>query len=233
MAKILVVEDDRKVADTIERWLTHEKHVIEVIDDGSAASHYMRINSYDAIILDWQLPGKSGIEICKEFRRQGGKTPVLMLTGKSTVDDKGEGFEAGADDYLTKPFDVRELGFRLKAIMRRGPEVFEEQLIFGPLVLDTKLRKLTIEAQNVTLLPKEFAILELLMKHPGEIFSAEAMLNRVWSSESDSTEHTVRTYMHTLRKKLSAQSCDVLKTVHGVGYRLELPLADRVGQGHD
>lgn len=222
MAKILLVEDDLEIASGLEQWLSREKYVVEVVHDGSEAQHRLQSYTYDAVILDWQLPGVNGVDLCKGFRQRGGTTPILMLTGMTTFGNKETGFDAGADDYLTKPFDIREVGLRLRAILRRGSDVTDNLITAGPITLDTKLRKLKVNGADVTLLPKEFAILELLMKHPGEIFSAEALLNRVWSSESESTDHTVRTYMHTLRKKLLAKECDVVKTVHGIGYRLEV-----------
>src|SRR5579884_3756664 len=153
MSKILVVEDNPEVAATIQQWLTHEKFVVEMAYDGLEAAHRLKLYMYDAVVLDWQLPKMSGIEVCSEFRRHGGTTPILMLTAKGAMNDKAEGFDAGADDYLTKPFDVRELSMRLRAIMRRGSASAHNVLEVGPLHLDIKARKLKIDGKQVNLLP--------------------------------------------------------------------------------
>jgi len=146
----------------------------------------------------------------------------LMLTGKGTINDKEQGLDAGADDYLTKPFHLKELSARIRALLRRPVTFTGTTLKVGSLEIDPSSHRLTIEGREVNLLPKEYAILEFLMRHPNEVFSPDALLNRVWNSESEASTDTVYTYIKTLRKKVSPEApSSIIKTVHGVGYKLE------------
>jgi two-component system OmpR family response regulator len=174
------------------------------------------------VILDWQLPGMSGVDVLKQFRNQGGSTPVLMLTGKGNIEEKEQGLDSGADDYLTKPFHFKELSARLRAMLRRPAVTTGNQLKLRGIELDLAARKVSREGEEVHLLPKELALLEFLLRHPNEVFSPEALLDRVWHSESDSSVDTVYTTMRTLRKKISTEKSGALiKTVHGLGYTIE------------
>ncbi len=222
MAKILLVEDDNDMCEQIESWLKHEQHAVEVVKEGLEAADRLKFYKYDVVILDWQLPGMNGVEVLKKFRDQGGVTPVLMLTGKDKIEDKEQGLDSGADDYLTKPFHFKELSARLRAMLRRPAVTTGNQIKLRGIELDTASRTVSKEGENVHLLPKEFALLEFLMRHPNEVFSPEALLDRVWHSESDSSVDTVYTTMRTLRKKISAEKTGALiKTVHGAGYTIE------------
>jgi DNA-binding response OmpR family regulator len=220
MAKIIVVEDDKDIAEQVKMLLTFEHHTVEALHDGKDASAALRVYDYDVIILDWELPGMHGVDILREFRARGGNTPVLMLTGKSSVDSKEIGLDSGADDYLTKPFELKELAARVRALLRRPAAVKQNVLKVGGLTLDPAKYRVTMGDAPVTLVPKEFALLEFLMRHPGQVFSQEALLNRVWPSESDATEEALRTTMKRLRKKVDPES-QLIKNIHGVGYVLE------------
>ncbi len=221
MAKVLVVEDDLDLLAKVKEWLGFEQHSVEAVTDGQEASERLRLYQYDLVILDWELPGLTGVDVLRLYRDTGGTTPVLMLTGKGAVDDKMVGLDAGADDYLTKPFHLKELSARMRALLRRPPSFTGNILHARNITLDPCARKVTKSGQDIQLLPREFALLEFFMRHPNEIFSPEALLNRVWSSESDSTVGTVYTYIKTLRKKIAEPDGNsVIATVHGVGYKL-------------
>jgi OmpR-family two-component system manganese-sensing response regulator len=222
MAKILVVEDDADLADRVRAWLEAERHMAEVAPDGNVAMEHLGAFTYDVIILDWELPGLTGPEVCRKFRAQGGATPIIMLTGKDKVSDKEVGLDAGADDYLTKPFHVKELSARIRALMRRPSAVMGATLKIADLELDPTAHKLTKDGKDVDLLPKEFALLEFFMRHPNQLFSPEALLDRVWHSDSESTIETVYTYIKRLRAKIDTDKKNsLIKTVYGLGYRLE------------
>jgi DNA-binding response OmpR family regulator len=221
MAKILVVEDDKTVAEQLRTLLTFEHHNVEAVHDGSDAASNLKAYHYDVIILDWELPGKSGVDVLKEFRARGGKTPILMLTGKGSTDEKEHGLDAGADDYLTKPFAMKEVAARVRALLRRPAPVAADNILrTGDLSLDASRYQVEKNGCRVSMLPKEFALLEFLMRHPNSVFSSEALLNRVWPADSEATEEALRSTMKRLRKKVDPDGA-LIKTVHGVGYLLE------------
>jgi DNA-binding response OmpR family regulator len=223
MVKILLVEDNADIANMVRTFLLFEHHTVETIADGLEAHSLLKSFAYDLIILDWQLPGMSGIDICKEYRSARGKTPVLMLTGKDSINDKILGLDSGADDYLTKPFDLRELGGRIRALLRRPTEVLPSNcLTAGNLSLDPAKHLAMRDGEPVALVPREFQLFEFLMRHQNQVFTAEALLNRVWPSESAATEEALRIAMKRLRKKIDPDS-KLLRNVHGVGYILEVP----------
>lgn len=222
MSKILIVEDDKAVISTVTTWLKHEHYSVEVAEDGAQGLALLRSYKYDAVILDWEMPNMSGIEVCKDLRSRGDLTPILMLTGKNELDDKELGLDAGADDYLTKPFHVRELSARLRALTRRSNKQSDNALHVGDLMLDPKSYRFTRAGVDVTLPKTEFALLEFLMRHPDQVFSAEALLERVWASSSNATIDTVRSYIKRLRSKVDADSRpEMIQTIHGVGYTLK------------
>ena len=221
MAKILVVEDDKNVAEQLKTLLSFEHHSVEAVHDGGEAASNLKAYNYDIIILDWDLPGKSGVDILKEFRSRGGRTPILMLTGKTSIDEKESGLDSGADDYLTKPFHMKEVAARVRALLRRPDPVATDNLLrAGDVCLDPVKYHVLRGDETMNLLPKEFALLEFLMRHPNQVFSSEALLNRVWPTDSEATDEALRSTMKRLRKKLDPDGL-LIKTVHGVGYRLE------------
>ncbi len=222
MAKILIVEDDLGLSKMVRDWLVFEKHQVEEVADGNEALEKLRFYEYDLVILDWMLPGMSGVQILREFRNTRGSTPVLMLTGKDTIIDKETGLDAGADDYLTKPFHMKELSARTRALLRRPRDIVTDTIKVGDLLLDRGKHKILKNNVEVKLLPKEFALIDFLMRHPNQVFSVDALLNRVWESESDATADAVTTCVKRIRKKLDSEGKpSIIRTVHGVGYRLD------------
>jgi DNA-binding response OmpR family regulator len=221
MAKVLLIEDDKDLANMVRTYLLFEHHSVESLFDGQRAAEYLRSFPYDVIILDWELPEKPGIEVLREFRAHGGTTPVLMLTGKSDVSEKEKGLDSGADDYLAKPFEMRELGARVRALLRRPAMTLSNTLRAGDIVLDASKYKAWKLDQPISLVPKEFKLLEFFMRHPNQVFTPEALLNRVWPTESESTEEALRTAIKRLRKKIDPDG-KLLRTIHGVGYILEV-----------
>jgi DNA-binding response OmpR family regulator len=222
MAKILVVEDNPDISATIKTFLVFERHVADIIDNGADALNHLKTFPYDLIILDWELPGLSGVEVCKEFRNRRGLTPILMLTGKSLVSEKEIAFNFGADDYLTKPFDVRELGARIRALLRRPPQMVATAAAIeaGNLKVDLGKHEVTVNDVPIDLGPREFQLLEFLLSHPDQVFSPDDLLNRVWSAESEATTEALRTAMKRLRKKVDPEGT-IIENVHGVGYILK------------
>lgn len=221
MAKILVVDDDQTLAKMVHDWLVFDHHQVELASDGDDGLHKVLTYSYDLIVLDLNMPGHDGIQICSEFRSRGGQTPVLMLTGRDKIENKEEGFGVGADDYLTKPFHMKELGVRVQALLRRSRMVSQKVFTWGDVVLDSTSFKVTKGGADVKLLPKEFALLEFMMANPNRVFTPGNILDRLWASESDSTSNAVITCVSRIRTKLDDKGTksSIIKTVHGVGYR--------------
>jgi DNA-binding response OmpR family regulator len=221
MSKILVVEDDKDLAQKIVECLSLDRHFVEKAHSGAIGLEFLRTYDFDAVVLDWQLPELTGIEVCKTYRANGGNTPILMLTGRSSIDDKEDGLDAGADDYLTKPFHLRELRARVKALLRRKPLAIQQNtLCVNDLKLDRLGHSVTYNGQNIHVSPREFALLEFLMSRPEELFSAEALIERVWSDSEDASVASVRAHIKSLRQKLAIVSSVSIQTIHGVGYKL-------------
>lgn len=216
-----MAEDDPIFSKAVVTWLQSEKYEVELVESGTEALERLSTYTYDAIILDWQMPGMNGAAVCQAFRKLGGSTPVIMLTGLDTLDKKIAGLDAGADDYLTKPFDMPELLARLRALMRRPADFSGSLLTVGDLTVDTRSRVVTKCGVMIKLQPKEFAILEFLIRHPNQVFSAEEILNRVWNDAAGVSAESLYTYIKTLRKKLSTDGSCPIRTVHGQGYSYE------------
>lgn len=220
MAKILIVEDEFDFSEPIRAFLAREHHVVEVVENGLEAADRLKFYKYDVIILDWMLPGLQGVDVLRQFRGQGGSTPVLMLTAKTATGEKITGLDAGADDYLTKPFEVGEVSARVRALLRRPQAVTGNVLKQAHLVLERDSHRVTKVDAEIQLLPKEFALLEFFMRHPNQVFSAEALLDRVWASDSEASPETIRTYIKRLRQKIDLKDVpSLIQTVHGVGYK--------------
>lgn len=223
MAKILLAEDDTQLAALVEDWLTSEHHVVDHVETGTDAVDLLHASRFDLLILDWNIPGVSGIEVCNEYRNQGGTSPVLMLTGRDKIEEKEQGLDAGADDYLTKPFHLRELSARIRALLRRPPDMASNVIEHGRLVLDVSACRLLKDGQPIELFPKELALLEFLMRHPNKVFSIEALQERVWSSDSEASPETIRVHIARLRSKIQDEGeKPLLRTVHRQGYMLDL-----------
>ncbi|HEY9785179.1 MAG TPA: response regulator transcription factor [Candidatus Obscuribacterales bacterium] len=223
MAKILVVDDDKLLTDMISDCLSAEHHVVECSLNGDDARERMQNYHYDVIILDWGLPGISGLELCKKFRFDGGTTPILMLTGRDTISEKESGLDSGADDYLTKPFHMKELSARIRALLRRIHPAKSNVLVAKNIALDPAIHRVTRDGAEVQLHPKEFALLEHFMRNPNQVFSAQSLLDRVWTSESNVGPETVRTCIKRLRQKIDVDGqASLIENVYGVGYKLTL-----------
>lgn len=222
MAKILIVEDEKDLALLIANWLRRDHHLVESVYDGGEALHYMLINKYDLIILDLMLPGASGLEICNQFRRARHTTPVLMLTAKDSIDEKELGFDAGADDYLTKPFHLKELAVRVRALLRRGATQPTNCITIKDIEIDPVDYRVTKSGQEIHLLPQEFRLLEFFARHPNQVFSADELLARVWESDTPAMLDTVRGHIKRIRKKIDTPGeASLIANVYGMGYRLE------------
>ncbi len=220
MSKILLAEDETDLARQIAEWLRRENYLVETFADGRATLAALHAYDYDVILLDWMLPGVSGIDLCKSYRAKGGKNPVIMLTARSTESDKEQGLDCGADDYIVKPFGLRELSARIRAVLRRvAPQRSDNILRVSNLELDPVARKLSKDGIEIHLEPREFSLLEFFMRHPNQVFDAEALIARVWDSDSMISAESIRTYIKNLRRKTADQS--LISTIRGSGYRLE------------
>jgi two-component system OmpR family response regulator len=222
--KILVIEDDHRLARVVEDWLAEDGYQVDLVDTGRGAQERLSNGTYDLLIVDWGLPDIAGVDICKQYRESGGSASILMLTGKGNVADKEQGLDAGADDYLTKPFHPRELSARLRALLRRPREIRDNILQVGDLTLDPEGCRVTKAGKEINLLPKEFALLEFLMRHPNQVFKADVLLDKVWSKESENSPDTVRVHITKLRSKIDSEGePSIIRTMHRVGYKLEAP----------
>jgi len=222
MAKILLVEDEPDFSVLIASLLSADHHMVEAVQKGEDAIELLRMYQFDCLILDWNLPGISGLDVCKHFRDGGGKSPILMLTARNHVDEKSAGLDAGADDYLTKPFELKELSARVRALLRRPTNFSGKSLKVGGLEMDVSNYRVSRGSDIIQLLPKEFALLEFFMRHTNQVFSPETLIDRVWLAGEEASPETIRTYIKRLRKKLDREGePSLFSTVHGVGYKFD------------
>lgn len=225
--KILVVEDDRKVAGFIEQGLREEGYAVDIAPDGDQATMLAHVYDYDLLVLDVMLPKKTGLQVAAELRREGGKMPILMLTARDATEDVVRGLNAGADDYLTKPFKFDELLARVRALVRRGGAGRTELLSYGPIELDRLKHKAKVNNQRLDLTPKEFQLLEHFLLRPEEVVRRTDLLEKVWDLHFDPESNVVDVHVGNLRRKLrEAAGADLLQTVRGVGFRLQGPARD-------
>lgn len=223
MARILLVEDDNQVSCVVEEALTAGNHVVDAVDNGLDGLERLLYYPYDLAIIDWVLPGKTGIEICNEYRRSGGQIPILFLTGQADVANRVEALETGADDYLCKPFAYAELMARVRALLRRPTEIKNTIITAGHLEMDLASCTVTRSGAAVSLAPSEFALLELFLKNPKRVFSSQELLDRVFKTDSDATDEAVRQRVLRLRKKIDIDGQEsMIKTVKGLGYKFEM-----------
>jgi two-component system, OmpR family, response regulator len=219
--KILLVEDEHRIAQSIKKGLEQERMAVDVAYDGIEGYDLASAEEYDLIILDLMLPGMSGLEICSKLRQNKKHTPILILTARGQVEDKVEGLNKGADDYLTKPFAFEELLARIKALVRRPINVNEEILTVDNLSLNTSNFEVIRDKKEIKLSSKEYALLEFLMRHPKQILSKEQIMNHVWSYETDILPNTIEVYIRNLRNKIDKGfSYPLIQTVRGFGYKL-------------
>jgi DNA-binding response OmpR family regulator len=219
--KVLVVEDDRKVAGFIEQGLTEEGHVVDVAPDGDEATMLAHVYDYDVILLDVMLPKKNGFQVATELRREGRNTPILMLTSRDAAEDVVRGLDAGADDYLSKPFRFEELLARMRALVRRGGAERMEVLQFGDIALDRLKHVATVGGKKLDLTAKEFQLLEYFLLHPEEVVRRTTLLEKVWDMHFDPESNVVDVHVGNLRRKLGrATTAEAIETVRGVGFCL-------------
>ncbi|GAC1321251.1 MAG: response regulator transcription factor [Chloroflexota bacterium] len=221
--RLLVIEDDRSLAEALRKGLTQEGHVVDVVYDGAEGLEVAESRLHDAMILDVMLPGLDGMSVARRMREDGIHMPVLMLTARDALSDRINGFNAGADDYLTKPFAFEELLARLRSITRRGAgAIIEEQLVVGDLVMDTRAREVSRGGKIIDLPPREYALLEYLMRHPGQALSRTMILDRVWEYGFDSFANVVDAAILRLRRAVDeGYETSLIQTVRGVGYRIK------------
>lgn len=220
--RLLVVEDDQSLAEALRRGLIQEGHVVDVVQDGRDGVDLAESGVHDAVILDVMLPGLDGLGVARQIRAGGCHIPILMLTARDALPDRISGFNAGVDDYLTKPFAFEELLARLRAITRRGAEsIVDERLVVGDLVMDTRAREVIRAGRVIDLPPREYALLEYLMRHPGRALSRTMILDRVWEYGFDSFANVVDATVLRLRKAVDeGYDQQLIQTVRGVGYRI-------------
>lgn len=225
---VLLVEDELDLGAALERTLKREKYVVDWVTDGTQAWQFLENSwtQYTVAIFDWLVPGLSGIELCQRLRAKQNPLPVLMLTARDRMEDRVMGLDAGADDYLIKPFGMAELLARLRALQRRSPQIQSTQLQVGNLVLDYSTSTVSIstfgrESQNVPLTAKEFQLLEYFMQHPNQILSRDQIIGRIWQAEADFNSNVVAAQIRLLRRKLAEYGYnDLIETVYGMGYKL-------------
>src|SRR2546426_7901175 len=222
--RLLLVEDERKVASFIARALRENFYAVDIAESGEKAMEFGTDVPYDAILLDVRLPGLSGVEVCRELRQQGVEAPILMLTARGLVEQRVEGLDAGADDYLTKPFVLAELLARVRALVRRGLHSGNAKLRYADLELERHRRRATRGKEVIPLTSKEFALLELLLLRAPELITRSEIVEHVWDCHFDSETNLVEVYVNRLRQKIDQnRSAKLIHTIRGVGYRLGTP----------
>jgi two-component system OmpR family response regulator len=220
--RLLVVEDDPKVAAAVARGLRSEGYAVDVAADGDGALLEATVIDYDAIVLDVMLPRRDGFEVCRQLRARGNHAPVLVLTARGSIEDRIAGLDAGADDYLPKPFHFGELLARVRALLRRGPAERAPRLVVGELDVDPATRHVTRAGRPVELTAREFAVLEYLARHPGEAISRTRLLEHVWDENHTGSTNVVDVYVGYLRRKLEAPfGRPLIRTIRGVGFALD------------
>ncbi|BAY54974.1 MULTISPECIES: two-component system response regulator RppA [Leptolyngbya] len=224
--RILLVEDEPDLGAAIQHALSRDKYVVDWVQDGTEAWNCLDNSQvhYTLAIFDWLLPGLSGIELCRRLRSQYNPLPILILTAKDRMEDKVMGLDAGADDYLVKPFGMAELRARLRALQRRSPQFQPPQLQVGYLLLDystATVQTTQPQRQMIPLTAKEFQLLEYFMQHPNQILTRDQLMNQVWDLQADPISNVVPAQIRLLRRKLADYGCEgLLETVYGLGYRL-------------
>ncbi len=220
--RILIAEDEVSIAKALKVLLEKNKYSVTMVHNGNDALDHMLSGEYDALVLDIMMPGMDGVEALREARRQGIKTPALFLTAKSEVEDRVAGLDAGADDYLPKPFATSELLARVRALVRRSDSYAPTVLSFGNAALNCSTYTLSCGGEGVRLNNKEYQLMELFMRHPRQVFSTDHLMSRVWGLDSEADIDVVWTYIGFLRKKLRQLGARVeIQTIRGAGYALE------------
>jgi DNA-binding response OmpR family regulator len=221
--RILVVEDDQQLSEVLNEALSGCQYVVDLAQDGENAWHHARSESYDLVVLDVTLPKLDGLNLCRRLRSHNLTTPVLMLTARDTLADKITGLDAGADDYMIKPFDLPELLARVRALLRRGQFTTSSGLQWGELRMNSDTYEVFYQDILLTLTPKEYALLEVLITSGRRVLSRPGIIDRIWAAQDSPTEETVKSHIKSLRSKLRLAGApeDLIETVHGLGYRLK------------
>lgn len=222
MIKLLIVEDDEDLLSIMQKALSGEGYSVNVAGTAGQAKQLMSEGQYDAIVLDWGLPDETGIDLCRQWRAKGIKSGILFLTARSRISCREAGLDAGADDYLIKPFQTKELIARLRALLRRSHRQLSDNVLkFGSLSLNASLRLLTNDDVPIQLAGREYSLLEFLMRNPDIVFSNEDLLKHVWTADENPSPEIVRTHIMNLRKKIDRPGRpSLIETVHAIGYRL-------------
>jgi DNA-binding response OmpR family regulator len=218
--QILIVEDELKIAHFLKRGLMEESYVVDIASDGEKALEKLEINTYDFVILDLMIPKVDGVTVCRAIREKDANIPILMLTAKDSVEDKIAGLDAGADDYMTKPFSFTELSARIRALLRRGKKADPTIFTIDNLQLNPATRTATRGGKSITLTTREYALLEYFMRNPNRLLSKTVILEHVWDYNYDGLSNIVETYIKYLRKKLQTSKSDkeLIHTLRGSGY---------------
>jgi DNA-binding response OmpR family regulator len=222
--RILVVEDNHRLNQSLTSSLVHEGYSVDSAYDGQEGQDLAEMTQNEVILLDILLPQKDGLEVCRDLRRRRVQTPILLLTARDSVDDRVQGLDCGADDYLVKPFAMRELLARLRALLRRQQPYKQGQLAVGSLVVDPLSHTVEREGRALELTPKEFALLEYLMYHPNQVVTREMIEQHIWNYDFECESNVIDVYVRRLRRKIDDPfTVKLLTTVRGVGYRLQPP----------
>lgn len=219
--RALIVEDEKDIQRYLKQSLEDAGFAVDAETNGAKGSFLANTNDYDIAVLDMRLPDMTGLEICESLRKKGRQFPVLILTVVSDTDSKVEALNAGADDYLTKPFDIDELLARTRALLRRHQQIVGEQINFGELSLDTRAHRVEYSGKTIKLTKKEFSVLEYFMRNPGTLLTRNMILDHVWDMETDPFSNSVDVHVRSLRRKLTKVRCpeETIETVRGYGYR--------------
>lgn len=219
--RILIVEDELRLAEVVKKGLTEDGFAVDLALDGEEGQYLAESEAYDLILLDVMLPKIDGVTLCKNIRQKNIKTPVLMLTARTTLEDKVAGLDSGADDYLAKPFAFLELRSRINALIRRSNNNIASVLVLDDLALDPLKHTCVRNKKNISLTPKEFAILEFLMRHQNEVITRTMITEHVWDYNFDGMSNIVDVFVASLRKKINSNSSvKLIHTIHGVGYKI-------------
>ena len=222
--RILVIEDNHRLSSSLAANLAHEGYSVDAAYDGQEGQDLAELTPYDLIILDILLPEKDGLQVCRDLRRRRIHTPILLLTARDGVDDRVQGLDCGADDYLVKPFAMRELLARLRALLRRQSPYTNGRLEMGDLVVDPVTHTVEREGRPIDLTPKEFALLEYLLYHPNQVVTREMIEQHIWNYDFESESNVIDVYVRRLRRKIDDPfATKLLTTVRGFGYRLQPP----------
>jgi len=231
--RLLLVEDDERIARFVAKGLREQAYAVDVVAKGEDALYQAAINSYDLIILDVMIPGKNGFEVCRELRRSGQRVPVLMLTARDSVEDRISGLDHGADDYLTKPFEFRELLARLRALLRRSGELRPAQIAVSDLVLDTGAQTVSRGGRTIPLTTKEYALLEFLARNAGRVVGRAEIAEHVWDESFDPFSNLIEVYVNRVRRKIDVHGTKaLLHTRRGAGYFFGVA-ADGAAEGRE